>query len=238
LRRRARAQGGHRHRAGRAVGRLLLVARAHAGAHRRRVQRLLVAHARRRLRPAHALPRRGHRVALERVVLARLLLGGLGVSDSLDGLQPEEDDGDVVPAARVVGRVDQPRADLPERRPARQQLLEVGLVDHRGQAVGAEHEDVAPARGEDFDIDLNLRLWAKCARDDRALRVCLSLLLRELAARDQLADERVVAREADEVAVAQQVRPRVAHVGHRHGVGADVGGGDRRPHAGALVVGA
>ena len=46
----------------------------------------------------------------------------------------------------------------------------------------------------------------------------LGLLLGELAARDELADERVVAGEADQVAVAQQVAARVADVRDHDGV--------------------
>ena len=66
----------------------------------------------------------------------------------------------------------------------------------------------------------------------------LGLRLGELAAGDELADQRVVAREADEVAVAEQVAARVADVRDDDGVLVDVRGGERRAHAGALRVGA
>ena len=59
----------------------------------------------------------------------------------------------------------------------------------------------------------------------------LGLLLGQLAARDELADQRVVAREPDQVAVAQQVAARVADVGDDDRVLRHVRGGERRAHA-------
>ena len=67
----------------------------------------------------------------------------------------------------------------------------MGLVDHRGQAVGAEQEDVAVARRGRVGVDLDVRLGAERARDDRALRVLLGLL-GELALAHELLDQRVV----------------------------------------------
>ena len=67
------------------------------------------------------------------------------------------------------------------------------LADHRREAVGAHQEDVAGAGVEDLVVDLHLGLGAERAGDDRALRMGLGLLLGQLAARHQLADERVVA---------------------------------------------
>ena len=96
------------------------------------------------------------------------------------------------------------------------------LGDHRGQAVRAEQEDVAGAGLEDLDVDLHVGLGPERAGDHRALRVRLGLLLGQLAARDQLADQRVVAGEPDQLAVAQQVGARVADVGDRHLALADV----------------
>ena len=65
----------------------------------------------------------------------------------------------------------------------------------------------------------------------------VGLLRRELAAAAHLLDERVVLREALEVAVAQPVGARVADVRHRDVVVADVGGGQRRAHAGTVLAG-
>ena len=112
------------------------------------------------------------------------------------------------------------------------------LVDHRRQAVRAEQVDVAAAGGERLDVDLHLALGAERARDHRALRVRLRLLLGELAAGDELADERVVAREPRQLAAAPQVGARVADVGDRDVRLADVGGRAGRAHAGGLLVAA
>ena len=105
-----------------------------------------------------------------------------------------------------------------------------------GETVGAEQEHVAGACGEDVDVDLDVGIGAERARDDAALRMRLGLLLGQLAAGDELADERVVAREPDQVAVAQQVGARVADVRDDHVVAVEVGGGDRRPHPGEVGV--
>jgi hypothetical protein len=68
--------------------------------------------------------------------------------------------------------------------------------------------------------------------------VHLGLLLRELAARHQLADQRVVLRQADQVPVAQHVGARVADMRDRDLVLADVRSRDRRPHPGGPGIGA
>ena len=75
------------------------------------------------------------------------------------------------------------------------------------------------------------------ARDDRALRVLVGLLRGELPAAAHLLDERVVLGQALELAAAQAVGARVADVRDRDVVLADVRGGDRRAHPGALLAG-
>ena len=75
-----------------------------------------------------------------------------------------------------------------------QQRLELGLADHRRQAVRADQEQVAGLAPGLLDVDLHVRLGPERAGDHRALRVRLGLLLGQLAAPDELADERVVAR--------------------------------------------
>jgi hypothetical protein len=152
-------------------------------------------------------------------------------------LEPEEDDRDVVASARLVGRGDQVAAGLLEAGGPLQHGARTGLLDHPRQAVGAQQEDVAVAGAEDLHVDLDLRLRAERAGDDVALRMRLGLGLGELAAGDQLADQRVVAREPHEVAAAPQVGARVADVRHRHVGLADVGRRHRRAHAGELLVG-
>jgi hypothetical protein len=68
--------------------------------------------------------------------------------------------------------------------------------------------------------------------------VRLGLLLGQLSAGHELADQRVVAGEPRQLAVAQHVGARVAHVADRHLALADVGGGHRRAHARPLGLGA
>jgi len=75
------------------------------------------------------------------------------------------------------------------------------------------------------------------SRDDRALRVLLGLLLGQAALAQQLLDQRVVLGDPLELAVAQAVGAAVAHVGEGDLSAPDVGGGQRRPHAGAARVG-
>ncbi len=82
-------------------------------------------------------------------------------------------------------------------------------------------------------VDVDVRVGAERAGDHRALRVHLGRLGRQLAAPDELRDERVVVRQLLEVVVAQQVGARVADVAERDGaVVLDERDGHRRPHAG------
>ena len=142
-----------------------------------------------------ALARRAHGLALEGVVLRGLALvrrrrgrrGRAGAAARLDLLEAEEDDRDVVAAARRVGGVDQALAERLERVGLLEQRAQLGLVDHRGQPVGAQQEEVARLGREDVDVDLDARLGPERARDHGALRVLLGLLLGQLAARDELA---------------------------------------------------
>ena len=167
----------------------------------------------------------------------RAMSASAAAAPVLDLLEPEEDHRDVVPPARVVGRRDQPRGRSGRSDPPDcSSRFELRLVDHRGQPVGADEEHVARARRVDVEVDLHGRLGPQRARDHRALRVRLRLLLGELAARHELADQRVVAGEPHEVAAAQQVAARVAHVRDHDGVVGHVGGGERRAHARALAV--
>ena len=157
---------------------------------------------------------------------------------AVDVLEAEQDHGDVVAPAGVVGGGDQLAAGAVELGHALHHGPHADLVDHRRQAVRAQQVDVAAAGGERLDVDLHLALGAERARDHRALRVRLRLLLGELAAGHELADQRVVAREPRELAVAPQVGARVADVGDRDLGLADVGGRAGRAHAGGLLVGA
>ena len=89
------------------------------------------------------------------------------------------------------------------------------LADHRRQPVGAEQEDVAGLGGDGLHVDLDLRLGAERAGDDRALRMVLGLLVGELALAPHLLDQRVVAGQPLELAAAQAVGAAVADVADR-----------------------
>ena len=67
------------------------------------------------------------------------------------------------------------------------------------------------------------------ARDDRALRVVLGRLRRDLAGALELGDQRVVARELLELAVAQAVGAAVADVAEADLAVGDLGGGQVVP---------
>ena len=75
------------------------------------------------------------------------------------------------------------------RRPARS-----GIIDVRPSLQ--MQVDVAVARRPRVRVGLDRRLGAERARDDRALRVVVGLLRRELALADELLDERVVVGQA------------------------------------------
>ena len=100
------------------------------------------------------------------------------------------------PPASLAAR-DQPRPACSQRR-ARRVRIGCELRPRRPSTVSpsrAEQEDVAAARRVASRVDLDVGLGPERARDDRALRVRLGLLLGELARAHELLDERVVARE-------------------------------------------
>ena len=127
----------------------------------------------------------------------------------------EEDDRDVVLAAARVRRVDERARRLVEVVDVHEQRLDLPVRDHRRQPVGADQVEVARLGRDRERVDVDVRLGAERPRDHRALRVHLRLLRRELAAPQQLADERVVVRELLELLVADAVGARVADVADR-----------------------
>ncbi len=148
----------------------------------------------------------------------------------------EHDRGDVVVAARRVGRDHELARDLLQARPALHDALHLVLADHAGEAVGAEQDDVALLRVDAPGVDVDVVVGAERARDDAALRVPRGLVRRQGAAPHELADERVVVRELLQRAVAQQVGPRVADVAEGDAPVVDERGGHRRAHAGGVRV--
>ncbi len=176
---------------------------------------------------------------MQRVLLVLVRLGhdGRGLDRPVElvvAADGEEDGGDVVLAAAIVRRLDQgPRGG--------RQIVPVAVedprdridVDHRGEAVGAEEEDVARPGLEGERVDVDARVGAERAGDHGPLGMHLGLLRRELAPAHELGDERVVVGQLLEGAVAEHVRPRVADMAdHDHAAVLDPGDGHRRPHAG------
>ena len=158
---------------------------------------------------------------------------------AVDLLEREQDHRDVVAPARRIGGGDQIVTELVQRPGVLdQQRLQLVLADHRGETVGADHEEVAGARAELLDVHLHIRLGPERPRDDGALGMRFGLLLGELAEPDEVADERVVVGQPLELAVADAIAAGVADVGHGHRLLADIGGGDGRAHPGALGLGA
>ena len=142
---------------------------------------------------------------------------------------------------RTTVMLSRPPASLAAAISARPASARVAELVSSGRRSGSRTMEVRPSehsrnrsppRAVDaLRVDGDVGLRPERAGDHAALRVDLGLLLGELAAVDELADERVVAGEAGELAVAHQVAARVADMGDDHLVLGDVGGGARRPHA-------
>jgi hypothetical protein len=166
---------------------------------------------------------------------ARGLVGD-GARPPADVLDAKQDDRDVVAAAAGVGGVDELARRGAQVGRAAHDLPDVLLGEHH-QPVAADQVDVAVAGGPGVVVDLDVAFGPERSGDDRALRVAARLLLRDLALALELGDERVVLGQALELAVAQPVHPRVAHVGDRDVALRQVRGGHRGAHPGALTVG-
>jgi hypothetical protein len=162
-------------------------------------------------------------------------VGGRGAGGDL--LEAEEDHGDVVAPAGLVGRGHQGPGGLLHGGRLTQHGGDLAVLDHGGQPVAAQEEHVAGLGRPCGRVDLHGGLGAQGAGDDGALRVVVGLLGGELALALELLDQRVVVGEALEGAVAQPVGARVADMGHGDIVLADHRGGDRGAHALAGAVG-
>ena len=140
-------------------------------------------------------------------------------------------DRDVVAAASLVRRVHERPTGVSRGSKRRTRIsLHLVLADHPRQPVAAQQQHVAGVDAVGVEVDVDVGFGAERARDDRALRVLGGLLLGQLAAAHELLDERVVAREPRQLAVAQQVGTAVADVRERQLVAVEVGGGERRAH--------
>ena len=160
----------------------------------------------------------------------------VGHGDLVGLLEAERDHRDVVAPPGLVGRGDQLGHRLVEALGGPEDGCDAVVLDHRGQPVRAEEEDVVGAGVEAQRVDLHVRLRAQRPGDDRALRVILGLLVGDPALAPQLLDQRVVGGQQSQRSVSPQVGAAVADVGERDIVTFDHRRGERRPHAGAARV--
>ncbi len=104
------------------------------------------------------------------------------------------------------------------------------VAHHAGQAVGAQQQAITVLEVDDALVHEHVGLGAERAGEHAALRVARGLLGGQLTAHLHLSDHRVVLGERAQVAVAQQVRARVADVGQAQPVAVGHRRGQRRPH--------
>ena len=187
-------------------------------------------------RPAGGAAAVGHVVDAE-LACDRLLVAGQGPVGRAVLAQPEQHDRDVVLAAALVGSSDERIGGGVEVVGAAQDRAHLVVRDHRGEPVRAEQEEVARAAGDGIGVHLHVGLGAQRPGDDRALRMVLGRLRRDLPAALELGHQRVVARELLELAVAEAVGAAVAHVAEADLVAVHLGGGQRRAHAAPRLVG-
>ena len=129
-------------------------------------------------------------------------------------LGPEQDDGDVVGAAGVVGGVDQGGAGGGAVGLGGEELGDAGVGDRLGEAVGAEQDLVAGVEVDGVGgVDGDAGVEADGPGEDAALGVDGGLGGGEAAAADQLADDGVVGGDLVEGAVAEEVGAAVADMG-------------------------
>ena len=132
-------------------------------------------------------------------------------------LEPQRDRGDVVLAARGVGGVDERVHRDVQVVVACAACAAIAASSTRPrEAVRAEQDHVARARGRRPGVDVDLPVGSQRARDDRALRVLRGLLGRQRAGLDPLGDQRVVVGEARQDAAAPEIGARIADVREGH----------------------
>ena len=124
----------------------------------------------------------------------------------------DDEDGDVVLTARLVGRVDETIGRDPRIGVELGNTEHVVVAHHGGQTVGADQQAVTRPRVDRVEIDVDVGVDPERSGDDRASRVYLGFCGREPAFTHELLDQAVVFGELLEHAVADAVRPRVADV--------------------------
>ena len=175
---------------------------------------LVVAHVRdlQHAQDLAVVERAEERHARQDVALELQLLGARFVARGhvADG---DDDGGDVVLAAALVGSVDQRLAGRIRVRIAEAPAEALQIVlEVAAQAVRAEQEAIARGQIEDQRVGLDVLVHADRARDGVLLRELLDLLARHLLALDELVVDRVIFGELLEQAVAQHVDAAVTDV--------------------------
>ncbi len=128
-------------------------------------------------------------------------------------LDVHDDVGDVVVTTAIVGELDQAlRGGLDV---AFEQLRNLGVLQIMMQTVRAEQERVAGQHVEIERVDLHAFVHADGARHgvlEIAVRRGVDGLARDLAALDELVEQRVIFGELHDVRLAEQIDARVADV--------------------------
>src|SRR3954464_1455869 len=122
----------------------------------------------------------------------------------------DDDRGYVIQPAAAV-RLGDELMHLLVRRPTRdEQRLEPAIVDHPGEPIARDEEDVAELDLATVDVGLDVGTRADAARNDVAVWVVARLLRREETGVHLLLHVRVILRHLRERTVAEQIHARVA----------------------------
>ena len=148
-----------------------------------------------------------------------------------------QNDRDVIFSAGVVGRVDQRRARRGQRLVPVQQLADALVVEHVGQAVGAQQVDVARHHLVHVGLEQHGVFDADGARHQVLVRRERRLLGGDEPGVDLLLQQRMVVRGLRQPPAAQAVGARIADVPEQQPPCAEHRDDERRAHAGVLRVG-
>jgi hypothetical protein len=138
--------------------------------------------------------------------------GGCVVAHRLFVGDRDDDDGDVVDATRTVRGVDEPGCGALGVALASELGRDRVLVHHVGEAVGAQHDEVAGNQLHRVHVDVDALVDAQRARDHGSHRMYRGFVLGDLAVAHELFDVAVIGGEAAELTVAEQIRARVTDV--------------------------
>mmetsp|Transcript_6335 Transcript_6335/g.25739 ORF Transcript_6335/g.25739 Transcript_6335/m.25739 type:complete len:346 (+) Transcript_6335:1247-2284(+) len=152
-------------------------------------------------------------------------------------LGPRQDECDVIPAAVVVGRVDQRARCLRQGRVGAQQAGERVVVEHVGQAVRAKQEEVARLYFVQMQLHQHGVFDAHRARDEVLVAGERGFLDGQQAGVDLFLQQRVIAGDLRQPPRTQPVGARVAHVAEQQALGAEHAEHQGRAHAGVARVG-